>query len=62
MQSSANVQLTPEEEVTMSVSANDFGDLIERALRVVGKARVAVCDCNERIPYIPIQKLRPSLF
>ena len=62
MQSSANVQLAPEEEVTMSVSANDLGDLAEGAIRVVGMPCVAVCDCNESIPNVPIQELRPSLF
>jgi len=56
MQSSANVELTPKEEVTVSVLANDFGNLVERACGVVGLPRVAVCDCNERIPNIPIQE------
>lgn len=36
MQSSANVQLSPEEDVTMSVSANDLGDGVEGGIRVVG--------------------------
>jgi len=62
MQSSANVQLSPEEEMTISVSANDLCDLVEGALRVVGMACVAVCDCNECIPRIPIQELGPGLF
>lgn len=56
MQSSANVQLSPEEEVTISVSANDFGDSVEGGVRVVGKPWVPVRDCNEGIPYIPIQE------
>ena len=62
MQSAVNVELTPEEETTMSVSANDFGDLIEGAVRVVGKPWFPECDCNETIPTPSIQELRPGIF
>jgi len=62
MQSSVNVELTPEEETTVSVSPNDFGDLIEGAVRVVGKPWLPECDCNETIPTPPIQELRPGIF
>ena len=53
MQSSANVKLSPEEEMTISVSSKHFGNLLEGALRVVGMAWLSVCDCNEGIPNIP---------
>ena len=62
MQSSANVQLSPEEEVTVSVSANDLGDLGERALCVVGLPWLPVGNGDEGIPSIPIEELIPSLF
>jgi len=62
MQSSVNVKLSPEEDMTMTVSANELGDLIEGAVRVVRKPWVAECDCDECIPIIPIQELRPGLF
>jgi len=57
MQSSANVELSPEEEMTISVSANDFADLAEGGLSVVGLACVAVCDCNKSIPPIATQEV-----
>ena len=56
------MQLAPEEDVTVSVAANDFGDLIEGAVRVVRLPWFAVCDGDECIPLIAVQKLRPSLF
>jgi len=56
MQRAVNVELSPEEEMTMSVSANDFGDLVKGAIGVVGKPWLPVCDCNEGIPNIPIQE------
>jgi len=62
MQSSANVQLTPEEEMTVSVSAKDLCHLIKRTLRMVGMSWLPICDGNKGIPYIPIQKFRPGLF
>lgn len=62
MQSSANVQLTPEEEVTMSVAANDLGDFVEGAVRVVREPCVTVSDSDEGVPFIPIQELTPGLF
>ena len=62
MQSSANVQLSPEEDVTMSVSANDLADGIEGGIGVSGMAWLPVSDCNEGIPFVPIKEPRPSLF
>jgi len=62
MQSSANVQLSPEEEMTVSVSANDLGDLGKGALCVVGMPWLPVGDGNEGIPSVPIKKLKPALF
>ena len=62
MQSSANVELSPEEDTTMSVSANDFSDLSEGALRVVGMPCVTVGDRNEGIPTPPLEEVNPSLF
>jgi len=62
MQSSANVELSPEEETTMSVSANDFGDGVEGGLRVVGMPWLAVCDCDESIPFPSIKEVDPGLF
>jgi len=62
MQRAVNVELSPEEVMTMSVSANDLADFAEGAVRVVGKPWLPVCDCNEGIPLVPIQELRPGLF
>lgn len=62
MQSSANVQLAPEEETTVSVSANDLGDLSQGALRVVGMPWFTVCDGNEGIPSPAAKELNPGLF
>ena len=62
MQSSANVQLSPEEEVTMSVSANDLGDSIEGGICVSGMSWLAVSDSNEGIPLIAVQEFNPALF
>jgi hypothetical protein len=56
------MELSPEEDMTMSVSANDFGDSVEAGVCVVGKPWLPVCDCNEAIPNIPIQELGPTLF
>ena len=62
MQSSANVQLTPEEKTTVRVPSEDFRNLSERALRVVGMAGLPVGDCDEGIPFPPFQELYPGLF
>ena len=62
MQSAVNVELSPEEVVTISVSAKDFADLSEGAIRVVRLPWLAECDCNEGIPIVPIQEGRPSFF
>jgi len=62
MQSSANVQLTPEEHVTVSVAANDLGDGVEGGVCVSGMPRLAVSDGNEGIPFIPVKEPAPSLF
>jgi len=62
MQSSANVQLSPEEETTMSVSANDLGDSIEGGISVAGMAWLPVCNSYEGIPIPLVQELRPGLF
>ena len=62
MQRSINVELSPEEDTTVSVAANDFGDLIEGAVRVVGQPWLPECDCNETIPNPSVQEFRPSLF
>lgn len=62
MQSSANVELTPEEDTTVSVAANDFADLSERALCVVGMPWLAICDGDESIPIPSIKEVYPGLF
>jgi len=62
MQSSANVQLSPEEEVTMSVSANDFGDSVKAGVCVAGMTGFPVRDCDEGVPLIAVQELKPALF
>jgi len=48
--------------MTVSVSANDLGDFVEGALRVVGMPWIAVGNGNEGIPLVPIEKLIPTLF
>jgi len=62
MQSSANMQLSPEEDTTVSVSANDFGDGVEAGLCVVGMPWLAVCDCDESIPIPSIKEVDPGVF
>ena len=62
VQSSVNVKLSPEEEMTVSVLAKDLADFTEGAVCMVGKPWIAECDCDECIPFIPVQELRPSLF
>jgi len=62
MQSSANVELSPEEYVTVSVSANDLGDSVEGGVGVSSMAWLPVSDCNEGIPFVPIQEPAPSFF
>ena len=62
MQSSANVQLSPEEEVTVSVPAKDLRDFSERGLCMVGLSWFSICDGNEGIPSPSIQELDPGLF
>lgn len=57
MQRAVKMELTPEEYVTVSVSANELGDLIEGAIRMVRLPWFAECDGDECIPIIPIQKL-----
>ena len=56
------MQLSPQEDVTMSVAANEFRDFVEGAVRVVRLPWFAVCNGNECIPDISVQELRPSLF
>jgi len=56
------MQLSAQEDMTVSVAANDFGDLIEGAVRMVRLPWFAVCDGDECIPVIPIQELRPCVF
>jgi len=62
MQRSVNMQLSPKEDMTVRVAANEFGDLIEGAVRVVRLPGLTECDGDECIPVIPIQELRPSVF
>jgi len=62
MQSSANVKLSPEEEVTVSVAAKDLCDFKERGLCMMGMPGVAVCDGEEPIPLVSIEELNPCLF
>jgi len=62
MQSSANVQLTPKEDVTVSVAANDLCDGIEGSVGVAGMAWLAVSDGDEGIPLVPTKEPTPSLF
>ena len=62
VQSSADVKLRPEEEMTVRVPTNDPPDLKDGAIRVVRKAWLTECDGDEGIPFVPVQKLGPSLF
>jgi len=62
MQSSINVKLSPQEEMTVTVTANDLGDFVEGAIGVMWLPWLAECDSNECIPVVPVQELRPSLF
>ena len=48
--------------MTVTVTADEFGNLVEGAIRMVRLPWFAECDGDECIPIIPIQKLRPSLF
>jgi len=57
MQRSIKVELTPEEEMTVSVAANELCDLIEGAIGMVRLPWLAECDGDECIPIIPIQEL-----
>ena len=62
MQSSANMQLSPEEYPTVSVSANDLSDLSEGGLCMVRMSRFPVCNRNECIPTPPLKEVYPGLF
>jgi len=62
MQSAVNVELTPEEDMTVTVSANELGDLVEGAIGMVRLPWFAECDGDKCIPIIPIEELRPGLF
>jgi len=62
MQSSANVKLSPEEHMTVSVAANDLCDGIEGGICVSRMSWLPIRDGNEGIPLIAVKKLGPSLF
>ena len=61
MQSSANMQLTPEEDTTVSVSANELCDLVEGGLCVMGLSWLAVGNGNECIPFPSAQEVYPGI-
>ena len=56
MQRAVNVELSPEEDMTVSVSPNDFGNGIDRGSGVVGMAGLTVCNGNKGIPLIAVQE------
>lgn len=62
MQSSANMQLAPEESVTMSVPANHLFDFSQRGLSMVGMSGFTIRHRKERIPIPAIEERYPSLF
>jgi len=53
MQRAVNVELSPEEDTTVSVSANDLRDCGKGGLCMVRMSWFAVCDGDEGIPFPP---------
>lgn len=62
MQSSANVQLTPKESVTVSVPANDLLNFSERRLSMVGVTWLSIGNGEEGVPIPSAEEVNPCLF